>query len=502
MANKTEKKQFESWEEVIVDFLNGKRNADEETYLKNVVKKVDKIFQENHYFNNNKIIFLFDSNKNKKKKDESPLKFQRNKACQVWRLRSAYPDVIEYEKLRKEYFEEIRKLVNKYNPKNWLSKNCNYALNVSFATHVAKLTHSKIDSPSIFDSINETKDYVLTTSSLKEKVIDGAVKGNQYAPIFQFLELELNGEKLAERLAKDDQLFNVFEIDTNLVSQWSEGFKEALRSKRIATHNLAKQIYFPVDCGYHLLSNIVSSSLAHRIFETIFDDFQKSATKAFDKKKYSDIERVVLPRRAQLSVTASNHNNASQLNGKRGGKLHLFSCQPPTWQSQLKPPIYRKSLFYDLYSSNINTEINYLRDFLLRFKSLGLSIKDPKRKRHLVRWVNNIIDEFLFYVGSIQALPAGWSDTEGIKLKKAHQYLLDPYRPDDTFQRKRQSVDWQSTVREDFARWLNVRLRGKDKQFTPQAEHTRMWKDLLADPLREYMERVDYEVKQHNKEGV
>ena len=79
-----------------------------------------------------------------------------------------------------------------------------------------------------------------------------------------------------------------------------------------------------------------------------------------------------------------------------------------------------------MHNSAISTEIDYLRDFLIRFKQLDISIKDPKRKRHLDRWVNNIIDEFLFYTGTIQNLPPGWTKNEQIKLKKSHQYLLDP----------------------------------------------------------------------------
>jgi len=86
---------------------------------------------------------------------------------------------------------------------------------------------------------------------------------------------------------------------------------------------------------------------------------------------------------------------------------------------------------------------------------------------------------------------------EQIKLKEEEQYFLDPYRVDEAFQAKRQSIDWQAIIREDFARWLNRQLRGKDKQFTAKSEHTRLWKKLLEQPLREYMEPIEQEVKQH-----
>ena len=458
------------------------------------------------------INFIFDTRKNKKNNDETPLEFQQRRACDILHLVTK-PEKLEVFSEKKKYLKKKKELSDKYNPEKWLSLNCNNASSVSFATHVAKLTHSKIDSPSLFDTIQDRKDCYLTTSSLNKKTIDGAVAGNQFAPIFQFLELELNGTKLAEKIENDDSLLKCFAgNDENKLKKWLAGFSKSLKPSKPATHSLAKQIYFPVthvndgsmnnEQDYHLLPNIISSSLAHTIFETVFDDKQKHTRKSFDNRKHSDSVSREYPNRSHLSVTASNHSNASQLNGKRAGKLHLFSCQPPTWQSQLKPPINRRTLFDALYNSAIKTELDYLRDFLLRFKRLDLSFKDPKRKHHLVRWVENIIDECLFYIASIQKLPAGWSCTEGVRLKPEHQYLLDPYRLDDSFQAARQNTHWQTVVHADFAQWMNRKLRGKDKQFTPQAEHTRLWKKMIEGTLREHMEPIEQEIKLAMKEAV
>lgn len=52
----------------------------------------------------------------------------------------------------------------------------------------------------------------------------------------------------------------------------------------------------------------------------------------------------------------------------------------------------------------------------------------------------------------------------------------------------------------DFARWLNRKLVGKEKVFTPQAEHTRMWKQLFAEVLREESEAIEIEVKNSKQE--
>jgi len=504
-------KSLRTWEEVIAGFLSTKAEAEEEKYLKDGLKSVGEQYKKMQFFNNDEIEYLFDTRKNKKEKNEASLDFHRRRALAVLTLEDK-PSGLNLYRQKKDYFKKIKEVTKKYDPINWLSINCENASSVSFATHVIKLTHSKIGSPSLFDCVDEYRDSYLTTSALKTKVIDGAVAGNQFAPIFQFLELELNGVKLAEQLSKDNRFFECFvqdnEVGEGLLTKWRQGFRKALDSGTPSTHSLAKQIYFYIkgdrgidQGGYHLLCNVISSSLAHAIHEKVFDDARKPVKKAQEKEKFSPNELSRFIRRSTLSVTASNHSNASQLNAKRGGKLHLFSTQPPTWHSQLAP-VYRKSLFSDFYNTNIKTDIDYLREFLLRFGKLDLSIKDPKRMQHLERWVNTIIDEFLFYAGTIQNLPSGWSGEKDIRLKKEHQYFLDPYHADEGFQADRLSSDWQMLIRADFARWLNRQLRGKDKQFTPQKEHTRLWKSLSETPLREFMEPIEIEMKQRMRESL
>ena len=498
--------EFESWKEVINNFFEQKTMIDELKYLKDEIKLINTQYSQVNYFNDEELENFFDAKKNKKSKEQTDIQFQRHKALKIIRLRQK-PEGMDFVKSIKEYRSKFQEISNKYEPKKWLSENSKKAGSVSFATHVSKLTHSKIDSPSLYDKVNVKSPCLLTTSCLNKKIIDGAVSGNQFAPIFQFLELEFKGEKLATQFSnRDNLILECFSEDKEELSQWNTGFNLALSAKGKSSHALAKQIYFPINKDdrlqkntYHLLCHLKSSSLAHAIYENIFDESQKEPKEQKGKHKFSTIETVSFIEKAKLSVTASNHSNASQLNGKRGGKIFLFSTQPPTWQSQLKAPIYKKSLFDYFGNSHITEEVNYLREFLLRFENIGLSIKDPKRYKHLERWVNRLIDEVLFYTSSIQAMPAGWSMAKEIKLKSEHQYFLDPYRDDKDFQNKREATDWQSVICNDFAQWLNQKLKGKDKQFTPQAEHTRLWKNIFETPLREDSEAIKSDAKYSQK---
>lgn len=506
-----DKDNFETWEEVIIDFLQRKIEAEEERYLKEVIKVVAKKYSDQNFFDNSEIKDFFDTKKNKKNDYQSPIEFQRIRFKRMFGFNKK-PEEFNQIKIEEAYKRRRRELADKYDPNTWIAKASNDASNVSFATHVSKLTHSKIDSPSFYDRVLFQKEGILATSNLKEKRVDGAVKGNQFAPVFQFLELELKGNKLASVFADESNTvlhsFTEKKEKPEELELWNAGFKKALAESKVSSHFLAKQIYFPIkqkepsaSKSYHLLCNVKSSSLAHAIFEKLRETDQEKIEKARDQKKYSISPRKSFVDKAIIQVTASNHGNASQLNGKRGGKLDLFSSRPPIWKSQLKPPIYQKSLFYVGFNYyKVKELIDFLKDFLIRFERIGLSIKDPKKKKWIDGWVSNIIEEVLLYATSIQNLSPGWSDTEDIKLKLEHQYFLDPYRDDEVFQKKRQSTDWQTAICSDFANWLNGRLKGKDKKFTPQREHTRMWKRIMEKELREHTQMIDADIKFQSRE--
>jgi CRISPR-associated protein Csy1 len=502
-----EQKEFQTWEEVIVDFFTKKKTNEEIIYLKDRLKITEKVYKKQFFFGRDDIKFLFDPKKYKKSKDQSDLDFQQEKFNKSLEL-NHWPDGLDGDLEKIKYQDKISEISEKYHASSWISESAKKASSVSFATHVIKLTHSAIGASSLLDTITSTKDAYLTTSNLKKITEDGAVIGNQNAPIYQFLALECNGEKLAATFSKENcRSLEAFATNEDQLSEWNKGFKQALLERNFKSHFLAKQIYFPISNNtnqenadtYHLLCNIVSSSLAQSIYESL-DDRENSGKKQKEEGKFTNQPYSLYMSKAVLKVTASNHSNASQLNGKRGGRLILLNSQPPTWQSQLKPPIEKKSLFSELYLPAVKNEIKYLREFLLRFERIDLSINDPQRFKWIERWLGNIIDELLNYIVSIQHLSPGWSSLEKIELKPEHQYLLDPFYDDVSFQAARRASNWQAGICDDFGWWLNQRLRGKDKKFTPQAEHRRLWAKQLETPLREHHEMVEAQRKQQKQD--
>jgi len=487
-----ETRKLETWKDVIVDFFENRVAA-------------SKLYKAREYVEKKEIEI---------ESEKDPKKLEKQKKAKEKKQ-------LELEKLRRDApSTEIRKWIEKIADTNIAN-----GKRIIKASHVLKFSHGSSASDGFLVS-EKSNDTLLTTSSFKKDLTyDLAHNNGALITISRFLALKLLDKMIIDLILEGDFNFLApFYKDEKQLNHWKDRFKNLVEQREIKTAEKAKQIYFPLiqsdsqialkGLNYHLVVPLFSSSLAEDVYTTLTDlkygKDQKEVRACKKEKGNGESKRptfhrspyIDFPNMGMHTFGGAQPQNISMLNKNRGGKCFLFSAQPPTWQSQLDPPIYRKSLFDYFSNSTINTELDYLRDFLLRFKQLDLSIKDPKRMRHLERWMNTIIDEFLFYAGTIQNLPPGWSDREDIRLKKEHQYLLDPYHKDEAFQSARHGSDWQAVIRADFAMWLNRRLRGKDKQFTPLKEHTHLWKKLLEIPLREFMESIEIELKQQARESV
>jgi CRISPR-associated protein Csy1 len=481
----------DGWVDTVSTFIRGKHSNELKSYLDKLFKDIKQSYEKLGYFNNDDIKFIFDARKNKPLDDKNQYEFI------VAQLRSLNafndkPQGVDILSLLESIFIKHQELNDKYDANKWLAKSSVDAKNISFGTHVPKLTHSAIKTKPIVSNNNAIRAGFITTSCLSSIKYD-SVASNAYSQIRDFFSLELDGIKLYEIFEdKENVVLINFSHDENQLKEWNYGFSQALEVRALEIDPLLKQVYFPIfneENKYHLLAQVESSSLSIEMYS-----FIERRKKEFESLTLG--ERYSFSRAAQLFVTSGSnilsHGNVSQLNAIREGAKYLFSCQSPVWQSQLKAPIYQISFFYELSTNyEVMENIQYLSDFLTRFESLQLSIKDPKRMRWVEKWIENLADEVLVYVKSIQALPVGWSATEGIKLKPEHQVLLDCYRQDECFLVMKNSSDWQAVIIQDFAAWLNNRLNKADEKFTPQDAHTKLWMKIFKANFREDFDRKE-----------
>lgn len=364
------------------------------------------------------------------------------------------------------------------------------------ATHVAKLTHSSSKASSLIDTITDTDTHYLTTSSLSTQCRDGAYPGAQYSKIAKFLLLEHNGVLLGEILNQDISPLTEFARDQAEMTYWKNEFQRRLHIQPSADA-LAKQVYFPVgEDDYHLLVVLKSSSLVQEIYNTCFiksvREERERNHKQYEAEKYSDAPYMTYPNAITLSTVQSKPQNVSVLSGRRGGNIRLFSCQPPLWQSQIKPPLLHKTCFNDKrLSAQCRDDIAGLHNLLLTFQKADISIKNPARLRGIIHWCHAIAESIINYAQRLLTLPPGWTASSDCKLNLTDQYFLDPYRQEAAYQRNRQHHDWHVQLTDEFVSWLNTRLQKMPGNLQTNAEHSRIWRAVFAKIIRQYKETLD-----------
>ncbi len=375
---------------------------------------------------------------------------------------------------------------------------------VTPATHVAKLTHSSSGGSSIIDDISDVKAEYLTTSKLPNLIYDGAYPNASLSKVAKFLLLRVDSIPLGRLLKNGDAtpLQNI--LTGGELNDCIDEFQTKL-NPRPKADSLAKQVYYPVDDDYHLLVILKSSSLIQIIYDSYFNkEVRKQRDNTYkqkEKSKYSDEVLQSLPNVVTLSTVMSQPQNVSVNNGSRGGNIRLFSSAPPTWQSQLNPPIALKSMFNARLLNRYSYDnIVQLRKLLLTFKNANISFKDPNRLKGVSNWVKAIAHNVIDYSQTLAVLPAGWTNDTHCNLPIAHQIFLDFDRCDDEFTKLKQQNDWQGQLVKAFVAWLNKSLKGKNNEFIASDEHSRVWRDIFAIVLREHAELLD--VNNNNLEDI
>ncbi|MBC8258061.1 MAG: type I-F CRISPR-associated protein Csy1 [SAR324 cluster bacterium] len=482
MSEVVNKPEFTTWTEVILDFFENRVGS---SALYKARKYIEKKEQ--------------DIKKEKEsKKLQKAIDAKEKKEQELHQLRGAAP------------YTEIRDWIEKESKKKIV-----VGRRIINATHVLKFTHGSSESAGLLLKI-KSDDLLLTTASLKKELtLDLAHNNGALITVSRFLALSFNNERIIDKiLRREFDFFAPFCKNETQKDSWENGFSNLVEERVDKTADKAKQLYFPIAKNvYQIIILLFPSSLANEIDSVVTDikfgnqrEINKLSVTGKDdsekRPKFHQQHSLNFPNLGSMSFGGEHPKNISMLNADRGGKSYLFSTKPPTWQTQLKPPIFKKSLFDNFCSAEIREDINYLQEFVRRFEQISLSIKNPERLKWINAWLDNIIDELFFQISTIQNLPAGWSVSEDIRLKEAHQFLLDPYRIDDEFQVQRKATDWQAIICSDFARWLNRQLIGKEKQFTPQEVHTTLWKQRLEQPLREQMQLIEIERKLYPKEEL
>ncbi len=355
---------------------------------------------------------------------------------------------------------ERREKELRYEPRMWLTEAAKRAGKINFVTHAAKYTHGKSKSSSIYSEITAQDGY-LNSSALHHVELDAVCDAAELY-VAKLLLTSIEGDSLLACLKRGDYSpFAAFTDDPVQLEQWICGFSCALTPGELTSHTLAKQNYFPVGDGYHLLSPLFSTSLVHTLHQKMtalrFGDDLKAIWKARRENTWHPQPLILFPSAAEMHFGGSNPQNISYLNSVRGARVWLLSSQPPQWKRTNKPPVNVNCIFTagGQFDRRAHGTLQLLTSLLTR-EEKNYRIRNARNE-----YINSLID-LLFAVASDFQREEWQNWTLASPNLKNHQQLwLDPWRTktDEVFRLEREKGEWQAKVAEDFALWLNARLR-------------------------------------------
>jgi CRISPR-associated protein Csy1 len=400
-------------------------------------------------------------------------------------------------------------LAKKYERQSWLqkaAKDCEYLL---LATHPEKGNHSAIkDSLSIYleKAFCDATWFVGTHLLFSSIKADVAVKNAATLYVWDFLKRSHDGKTLLQRMIhREKAALAALSDDQELASKLAEQFASIYERKReIASHTLAKQLYFPLpDDGYHLLAPLFPTALVHGVHthlqEARFSDAAKAARTARRAKEPHAHGYCDYPAMAVRNMGGSKPQNISQLNSERGGANYLLASVPPVWKDQgTQPPLRVASVFDKRGLIGRDRTVYLIAKALRPFLE---SVADVDNNMHIrdkrAELVQAIIDRVLDMATELQCLNGGWSADPACKLSWAQKQWLDADALEaaqavhetqaaamgaaDVALVAPEATEWRDKVAEDFARWLNATL-STDKIRMGDAEFVE-WKHTFLEVL-------------------
>ena len=339
----------------------------------------------------------------------------------------------------------------KFSLAQWLPDAARRAGHLSMVSHPSKFSHPSAKTSAVIAQASLQADgYVRTGNVVYPLDVFGSAAS---IDVYKFLALSLSdGKTVLEHLEQETALAQqlLSQAPSVPVSELTSQFLAIKASEtQVKTDGLVKQVYFPVDGVYHLLSILTPSGMLTELKERIdamrFSDASKEAREArkhqlYHAQGFNDI--------LDLTVTVyggSKPQNISVLNNQNSGRSYLLPCKPP----QLDHRATR------LPSRDFFKQTLFGRDFDVYFKSLfelmALDINNMHIRAGIRKVLHKIVDEVMYRAFCVREFAGGWSQTEHYQaLPKAQQLWLDAA----LLEKRLEDDEWQEVIAKALRQWL------------------------------------------------
>ncbi|MDD5227983.1 MAG: type I-F CRISPR-associated protein Csy1 [Methylococcales bacterium] len=345
--------------------------------------------------------------------------------------------------------EQIQKIENTFHPENWLSEAAKRASQLSLVSHPSKFTHPSAKTSSIIFESTFIADGFLRSGNVDSEL---DVFGNAAAmDVYKFLSLTLADGKtvLAHLEENTDFIQQQFKFASISFDELRDNFLAIKQDKFSTVHTSGqiKQVYFPVDDGYHLLSVLTPSGLMFKLKERLYTirptkeirDAEKN--NVFDEHGFDELRDLTI-----IGFGGTKPQNISVLNSKNYGEAYLLLSVPPSLKPRdIQPPssdFFKNSIYPKLYKASFN-RFNYLVN--PEFEHVKNNIDNRDERDDIICAV---IDNVIVRAWAFRQIDAGWSNKT--TLPHYQKVWLD-----NAFTEERENSDeWSEKIVDELARWF------------------------------------------------
>jgi CRISPR-associated protein Csy1 len=344
--------------------------------------------------------------------------------------------------------EQIQKLEETFHPENWLPDAAKRAGQLSLVSHPSKFTHPSAKTSSIIFEAKSAANGFLCSENVH---VELDVFGNAAAlDVYKFLSLTLNeGKTVLTHLEENtDYIQQQFKLSSISFDELRDNFLAIKQDKssKIRTSGQVKQVYFPVENNYHLLSVLTPSGLMFALKEKIqnirFSEQTKLAREAernnaFDEQGFDELYDLTV-----IGFGGTKPQNISVLNNKFHGEAYLLPSIPPSFKIRnFQIPttdFFKNSVYPSLYKDSFEA---FHR--LLIAKHNNINIRDGRD--NIIEFV---VDGIIERSWQLRQLDANWSE-------KTNLPMYQKIWLDNAFLEERENTDdWLNHVIKELAHWF------------------------------------------------
>lgn len=330
----------------------------------------------------------------------------------------------------------------------------------TIVSHPAKMTNPACKFPRIYVVGNRRLDgFVRTGNSTVE--FDMHINATKLK-IFKFFVLKYQGKTNFFYIRNGDisafkQVFNISEDKCN---NWIDSFSSCVSNQDYRTNKYVRQLYFPINEQYHLLSILQPSGLVFSLKEKIDLLNDRLPESYVGKKLRKDKKFCDTPFSSIYNLTVTKHGgdhpkNISGLNNKHQIYYLLDSTPPKIEKRSIRFP--KRNFFGDSFRFSDCRDVFMALHKILSEDYNNINIREGRDYR-----IHELLDRIINKMWAVRSVSENQFHAVSSSLK-SHQKI---WLCHDCAGKREETDDWLEKLIKEITRWL---IRSYEKIFGKQA---------------------------------